>query len=140
MDLKDVYRIMQDMRVSVGSDGVSYEYASAAEHCFHPRNFNTFPRFIQTAREMGILTPEQAVYKMTGLPASVLGLKDRGLIRLGMAADLTVFDWEKVRDTSTYLVSAVKPLGIDYVFVEGEPALMQGVQTPIRNGRVLFRE
>ena len=81
---------MQDMRVSVGSDGVSYEYASAAEHCFHPRNFNTFPRFIQTAREMGILTPEQAVYKMTGLPASVLGLKDRGLIRLGMAADLTV--------------------------------------------------
>lgn len=139
MDMEDVCCIMRDLHISVGSDGVSYEYKTAAKSKFHPRNFGTFPRFLQTVREKKLLPLEKAVYKMTGLPASVLGLTDRGKIQVGMAADLTVFDPERVADRSTYLDAAVKPLGIDYVFVEGEPALELGVQTASRRGRVLLR-
>ena len=68
MDMDDVCRIMQDMHVSLGSDGVGYEYASASRHCFHPRNFGTFPRFLQIVREKNLMPLEQAVYKMTGFP------------------------------------------------------------------------
>lgn len=139
MDPDDVCRIMRDPHISVGSDGVSYEYAAAAHHRFHPRNFSTFPRFLQTVREKQLLPLETAVYKMTGLPASVLGLRDRGWIKAGMQADLTVFTWEQVEDRSTYLKPAVKPQGIDYVFVGGELALERGVQTAARRGRVLLR-
>ncbi len=138
MDMEDVCSIMSDMHVSVGSDGVSYEYAGAANHSFHPRNFGTFPRFLQTVRERKLLPLEKAVYKMTGLPASVLGLKDRGVIRPGMAADLTVFDPEQTADLSTYTNSAVPPQGILYVIVSGQLALEQGKQTPVRAGRVLL--
>lgn len=140
MSMDDVCRIMQDMNVSVGSDGVGYEYAQAAKHCLHPRNFGTFPRFLQTVRENRLMSVEKAVYKMTGLPASVLGLKDRGVIREGMAADLTVFDPEKVADGATFTDSAVKPAGICYVLVAGQLALANGEQTEARAGGILLHE
>ena len=140
MDTEDMCRIMQDMNISVGSDGSSYGYAAVGDHRYHPRNFGTFPRFLQTVRERGLMPLESAVYKMTGLPAGVLGLRDRGWVKPGMRADLTVFTWEKVADQATYLKPAAKPLGIDYVFVEGELALEQGEQTAARRGRVLLRE
>lgn len=138
MSMEDVCRIMQDMNISVGSDGVSYEYAQAVGHGLHPRNFGTFPRFLQLVREKELMGWEKAVYKMTGLPASVLGLKDRGLIREGMAADLTVFDPRTVEDKSTFTESAVKPAGICHVMVAGQLALTNGEQTAARAGRVLL--
>lgn len=138
MDMDDVCRIMRDMNISVGSDGVSYDYASAAQHCFHPRNFGTFPRFLQTVRERELMPVEKAVYKMTGLPARVLGLKDRGLLQPGKAADLTVFDPQLIADRSTFTNSAVKPAGIHYVFVSGQLALDHGTPTGARAGTVLL--
>ncbi len=140
MNMDDVCRIMQDMHICVGSDGVSYGYAKAAGRGFHPRNFGTFPRFLQTVRERNLMPLEKAVYKMTGLPASILGLKDRGLIRPGMAADLTVFHPEQVADCSTYTNSAVPPKGIPYVIVSGQLALDQGKQTPVRAGGILLHQ
>jgi N-acyl-D-amino-acid deacylase len=138
MSMEDVCRIMQDMNISVGSDGVAYEYAQAAGHGLHPRNFGTFPRFLQLIREKELMPWEKAVYKMTGLPASVLGLKDRGVIREGMVADLTVFDPQTVEDKSTFTESAVKPVGIYHVMVAGQLALKDAVQTDVRAGRVLL--
>lgn len=138
MDLDDVCRIMQDMNISVGSDGASYSYEEASKHCMHPRNFGTFPRFLQLVRERKLMPWEKAVYKMTGLPASVLGLKDRGIIREGMVADLTVFDPETVEDKSTFTNSAVKPVGICHVMVAGQLTLTNGEQTGARAGGVLL--
>lgn len=138
MDLQDVYRIMQDMNISIGSDGISYEYEDARKYCIHPRNFGTFPRFLQIVREQNLMPWEKAVYKMTGLPASVLGLKDRGTIRPGMVADLTVFDPKRVMDQATFTHSAVKPVGIRHVLVAGQPALLNGTQTDVCNGQVLL--
>lgn len=140
MDMDDVCAIMSDMNISVGSDGSSFQYSVAREHTFHPRNFGTFPRFLQTVRERRLMPVEKAVYKITGLPAQVLGLKDRGRIAPGMAADLTAFSPTQVADQSTYTDSARQPLGIPYVFVSGQPAVWQGVQTSSRNGMVLLRE
>ena len=140
MDMDDVCRIMQDMHICVGSDGVNYEYAKAAGRGFHPRNFGTFPRFLQTVRERNLMPLEKAVYKMTGLPACILGLKDRGLIRPGMAADLTLFHPEQVADCATYTNSAVPPQGIPYVIVSGQLALDQGKQTSVHAGSVLMHQ
>lgn len=138
MDQDDVCRIMQDMHISVGSDGASYSYEEAAKHCLHPRNFGTFPRFLQLVREKKLMPWEKAVYKMTGLPATVLGIKDRGFIRPGMEADLTVFDPERVEDRATFTNSAVKPLGICHVLVSGQLTLKHGEQTEARAGKVLL--
>jgi len=138
MDPDDVCRIMQDMNISVGSDGAGYCYEAAAKHCLHPRNFGTFPRFLQLVREKKLMPWEKAVYKMTGLPASVLGLKDRGVIQPGMEADLTVFDPERVEDCATFTNSAVKPLGICHVLVSGQLALRNGKQTDAHAGKVLL--
>ena len=129
---------MQDMNISVGSDGAGYSYEEAAKHCLHPRKFGTFPRFLQLVREKNLMPWEKAVYKMTGLPASVLGIKDRGIIRPGMEADLTVFDPEQVEDLATFTTSAVKPLGICHVLVAGQLTLTQGRQTEARAGKVLL--
>ena len=140
MDMDDVCAIMKDPNISVGSDGSSFQYSVARECNFHPRNFGTFPRFLQTVRERQLMPLEKAVYKMTGLPSQVLGLKDRGRIAPGMAADLTVFHPMEVADQASYTDSARKPLGIPYVFVSGQPAVWQGVQTANRNGAVLLRK
>lgn len=138
MDINDVCQIMQDMNISIGSDGAGYEYEAAGKHCFHPRNFGTFPRFLQIVREQNLMPLEKAIYKMTGLPASVLGLKDRGVIKPGMVADLTVFDPEQIADRSTFTNSAVKPDGIHHVLICGQLAVADGRQTDLRVGKVLL--
>ena len=69
---------------------------------------------------------EDAVYKLTGLPADILGLRDRGTLAEGRIADITVFDAERVRDTSEFTDSVRKPEGICHVLVGGEFALRQG--------------
>ena len=81
---------------------------------------------------------QDAVYKMTGLPASVLGLSDRGVIREGAAADLTVFDWNTVTDTAEFTDSVRAPKGIEHVVVNGAVALKNGVATHSRTGGALL--
>lgn len=138
---EDMMRIMKDMRISVGSDGYGFSYdRSITTTNPHPRSFGTFPGFLRIVRENQLMPLEDAVYKLTGLPASFLGMKDRGTLEVGKVADITVFDGEHVRDGSTFLESVKKPVGIDHVLVGGVFALRDGAATGAKNGTVLLKK
>jgi len=104
----------------------------------HPRAYGSFPRVIgHYSRDEKLLTLPEAIHKMTGLPAKMLGLEDRGKITPGMIADLTIFDYNKIADRSTVKNPHQYPSGIEYVIVNGEIALEKGEILPIRAGRIL---
>lgn len=118
----------------VGSDGILVGDTP------HPRGYGTFPRYFAVyVRELGILTWEQTVRKMTSLPARRLGFADRGLLRAGMYADVTCIDPETVRDTATYERPRSLPDGIPYVLVNGSVAVDDGRRTEELAGRALRR-
>ena len=136
----DVLNIMSQMFISVGSDGYSMSYdPQFTKTNPHPRSFATFPQFFQTVRERRLMPLEDAVYKVSGLPADVLGLKDRGVIREGAVADLTVFDPARIASRSTFMESKRRPEGIPYVIVNGQFAMREGKLTEKREGTVLLR-
>ena len=104
----------------------------------HPRSYGTFPRYFAVyVRELGILSWEQAVRKMTSLPAQRLGFPDRGLLRPGLAADVTCIDPERVRDTATYEDPRRLPEGVPYVIVNGVVVVDDGRHTGALAGRAL---
>ncbi len=138
MSPKDVERIMKEMYVAVGSDGRAFRLdREFVPENPHRRNFGTFPMFLQTVREKKLMPIEDAVYKMTGLPAKHMGLSDRGVLAPGKAADITIFDFDSIRDRSSYGNSVVKPEGIVHVMVSGALTVQNGVMTEARNGRFL---
>ena len=117
---------------TVGSDGIIVGDRP------HPRGWGTFPRYFAVyVRELGILSWEQAVRKMTSLPAQRLGFPDRGLLRPGMAADVTCIDPETIRDTATYENPRRQPEGIPYVLVNGVLVVDDGRHTGRLAGRAL---
>lgn len=104
----------------------------------HPRSYGSFARMLgKYVREERALSLQQAVRHMTSMPAARLGLRDRGIIRPGMRADITVFNAETVRDTGTYMEPRQFPEGIPYVLVGGQVAVDRGVHTGVRAGEVL---
>jgi len=106
----------------------------------HPRGFGTFPRILgHYVRETHVLTWEQAVRKMSALPAALTGMVDRGLIAPGMAADIAVFDTATVIDHATYELPNLKSEGIRVVLVNGVVALRDGVVTGARGGQAMRR-
>ncbi len=106
----------------------------------HPRNYGTFVRVLgKYAREEGVLSMAEAVRKMTSLPASRIGLSDRGLIRPGLRADLVAFDEATVRDAGTFADPARYARGIQHVIANGEFVIEDGCQTGVLPGRVLRR-
>jgi N-acyl-D-amino-acid deacylase len=106
----------------------------------HPRNYGSQARVLRKyVREEKILTLEQAVHKMTGLPSSAIGLKDRGLIRLGWKADLVIFDPAKVNDPATYLDPHRFAEGITTVVVNGVPVVEEGKFMGKYAGKVVRR-
>ena len=130
MQEEDIQGFYKDPRVMVSSDG--------AIDGAHPRGAGTYPRFLgRYVREFKVVPLEEGVRKMTSLPASVLGLKDRGRIGEGMKADLVLFDPDTVIDRSTIKDPTAAPEGIPYVIVNGQVAVDKGVATPARAGRVL---
>jgi N-acyl-D-aspartate/D-glutamate deacylase len=124
---------------SIGSDGSAFAVAGPLRRGNpHPRNFGTFPRVLgEYVRVRGLLTLEDAVRKMTSLNAAKIGLRDRGLLREGMAADITLFDPATVADRATYEEPFQYPVGIEYVVVNGKIVLERGRRTEVRPGRVL---
>ncbi|HEX9576679.1 MAG TPA: D-aminoacylase [Myxococcales bacterium] len=105
----------------------------------HPRAFASMPRVLgHYARDEKLLSLEEAVRKMTSLPARRLGIQDRGLVRVGMKADLVVFDPASIRDTATFEKPAAYPEGISHVLVNGKPVLLAGKRTRERPGRPLL--
>ncbi len=123
------------------SDGwVHAPYGSLGEGKPHPRCYGAFPRYLRLyARERRLFTFEEAIRRMTGMPAQRLGLQDRGLLRVGMAADVVVFDAETVKDVATFSDPHRYPEGIPYVVVNGEVAVSEGEHTGALAGRVLRR-
>ena len=106
----------------------------------HPRNYGTYPRVLgRYVREAGVLSWESAVRKMTALPAATIGMIDRGILAVGMAADITVFDPKTVIDRATYESPAQRSEGIRHGMVNGRIALREGAVTSEQGGRVLRR-
>jgi N-acyl-D-amino-acid deacylase len=126
---------------SVGSDGSALAIEGPLRRGHpHPRNFGTFPRVLGVyVRERHLLTLEDAVRKMTSLNASKLGLRDRGVLRFGAFADVTVFDPAKVIDRATYADPFHYSEGIEHVVVNGRVVLDRGQPTGDRPGRALRR-
>jgi N-acyl-D-amino-acid deacylase len=135
MSEEDIKTVMRHPTTFIGSDGIELETGKP-----HPRVYGTFPRVLgRYVREMEVLSLEEAVSKMTSLPARKLRLEDRGLIAEGMLADVTVFDAERIIDNATYQDPHQYPTGIHHVMVNGEFAVRDGKQTDARSGRVLRR-
>jgi len=106
----------------------------------HPRCYGAFPRYIrQYVKEKKILRLEEAIRRMTSMPATRLGLQDRGIIRTGMKADITIFNLETLKDTATYADPHRYPEGIPYVIVNGVPTIWKGKETGTRNGEIIKR-
>jgi N-acyl-D-amino-acid deacylase len=134
MDEADVQRILAFPDTMVGSDGLPHDAAP------HPRLWGTFPRVLgHYARDVGLFPLETAVHKMTGLTARTFGLADRGLIKSGMAADITLFDAQTIGDAATFESPIRAAPGIETVIVNGEVAWRDGRSTGARPGRVLAR-
>ena len=106
----------------------------------HPRGWGCFARFLgRYVRELGLLTWEDGVRKMTGFAAQVLGLPDRGLLKVGFAADITILDPATVLDTATFEQPRQHPHGIPYVLVNGQLVKDGGIHTGALPGQVLRR-
>jgi N-acyl-D-aspartate/D-glutamate deacylase len=104
----------------------------------HPRFFGTFPRVIKRyVKDLGILSLEEAVAKMSSIPAQKLRLNDRGIIAPGFKADLVVLDIKNIEDRATFEDPNKYPVGIDYVIVNGTISVSEGEYVGIRNGEVI---
>jgi dihydroorotase/N-acyl-D-amino-acid deacylase len=104
----------------------------------HPRGWGSYPRILaRYVRDEKLLTLEQAIHKMTGLSAARVGLKDRGVLRRGAFADITIFDPRRVRDRATFEQPNQYAEGINYVIINGQLAVDAGARTPALAGRVL---
>jgi N-acyl-D-amino-acid deacylase len=139
MSEEDVRFAMQQPFVSVGCDaGASNPQGPLGESKTHPRAYGSFPRILgRYVREQRLLTLEQAIRKFTSLPAQQVGLRDRGMLRVGNFADITVFDPATVNDVATFADPHRPSVGIEYVLVNGVLELEHGKPTGIFGGRPL---
>ncbi len=139
IDETDLKLAMQQPWVSIGSDGSALATSGPLRSGVpHPRNFGTFPRVLgKYVREEHTITLEQAVHKMSGLTAAQLHVRDRGLIKDGMAADLVMFDPATVADRATFTDPFQYPVGIPTVIVNGKVVLDNGRHTGERPGVVI---
>jgi len=135
MNEEDVRMAMRLPWVATASDGGA-KIPSADRP--HPRSFGTFPRKIgRYAKELSMLSVSAAVRSASGLPADIIGLNDRGYVRAGLVADITVFDPEAFTDTATFEEPYHAPTGLKYVFVAGIPAVYEGQASGALTGRAL---
>jgi N-acyl-D-amino-acid deacylase len=119
----------------VGSDGLPHD-----KHP-HPRLWGSFPRVLgHYSRELGLFPLEEAVRRMTSLPAKWFGFRDRGVLREGAYADVVVFDPDRVEDAGDFVDPARPALGIEMVLVNGMIAWQDGRSTGVQSGRVLRRD
>jgi N-acyl-D-amino-acid deacylase len=139
MGEQDIETALRFPWTSIGSDAGSSKVAGGPADLAHPRAYGNFPRVIaRYVREEHTLTLEEAIRKMTGWPAERMRLAGRGLIREGQWADVTIFDYDKVQDRSTYEKPSVYSDGIDYVLVNGTIVVDQGKHTGAKPGVVLY--
>ena len=116
MKEEDVRLAFRHPAVMLGSDGLLNNGQG------HPRASSSFPRFLAEFSRNGNLSLYDAIEKMTAMPAQRLGLANKGRLNVGADADITIFDYEKIRDGATFSEPALPPTGIDYVLIGGEVA------------------
>jgi N-acyl-D-amino-acid deacylase len=128
-----VTEVLKQPFTSIGSDSIADGSRKP-----HPRAFGTFPKVLgQYVREDQRLSLGKAIWKMTGLPAEQFYLKNRGKIKPGYYADLVLFDAKEIKDRATYEDPKAMPQGIQWVFVNGKPAVKKGKVTREKSGRFL---
>src|SRR5690606_3174915 len=134
---EDVRRIMRHPWTMISSDGA----LSALGHGHpHPRGYGAFARVLgHYVRDEGVLSLEEAVRKMTALPAWRIGQEERGRIAEGMLADITVFDAARIRDRATFTEPHHFAVGVEHVLVNGVPVIVSASLTGEKPGRVLLR-
>jgi N-acyl-D-amino-acid deacylase len=134
MDEEDIQRIMKSPYTMIGSDGIP----GFGESKIHPRQTGTFPRILgRYVREKGVLSLEEAIRKMTSLPAQTFKVKNKGLLEEGYDADIVIFDPDTIIDGSTFEEPMQAPEGISLVLVNGQVAVKDGEITGVSSGRVL---
>ena len=129
----DIPKLMRHPLMMGGSDGI---YVGGKPH---PRGTGCFARYLGHHVRAGDWTLEEAVMKCSYHTARRFGLRDRGLLRAGMAADVVVFDPDRIADRSTYDDGKALAVGVEHVLVNGVPVLLNGERTPARPGRGLKR-
>ena len=135
MDKEDVENIMKHPQTMIASDG---RLVKPGDGHPHPRWYGTFPRVLgHYVREKNTLSLSEAIYKMTLLPAKTIGLNDRGLIKEGMIADITIFNPETIIDKATFDKPHQYSVGIHYVLVNGKLAIDDKEFMNIKAGKVL---
>jgi N-acyl-D-amino-acid deacylase len=135
MDEDDVKRIMQEPFTMIASDAGVRQLDDSVPH---PRGYGNNARVLgRYVRELKLISLEDAIRKMTSLPAQTFGFRDRGLIREGLAADLVIFDENTIIDQATFDKPHQFPLGISYVIVNGTPVLENNQITSARSGVAL---
>jgi N-acyl-D-amino-acid deacylase len=135
MDEDDVKRIMQEPFTMIASDAGVRQLDDSVPH---PRGYGNNARVLgRYVRELKLISLEDAIRKMTSLPAQTFGFRDRGLIREGLAADLVIFDENTIIDQATFDKPHQFPLGISYVIVNGTPVLENNQMTSARSGVAL---
>lgn len=133
MDEADVIRIMQHPLAMIETDGDNVGYGVGYPH---PRSYGAFARVLSRyVRELEVITLEEAVMKMTSMPARWFGQNDRGVIAEGMLADVAVFDPEAIRDRATYTDPHQYSVGIENLLVNGVPVIRDGGLTGEKPGR-----
>ncbi len=136
MDEADVRTVMTHPQVAVASDGWTLDPKAGGTP--HPRSYGTYARVLGTyVREQGVLPLEEAVRKMTSLPASRLGCDDLGVIRAGARADLVAFDPERIADRATFEAPHRFAVGVELVVVNGQVVIDGGADTGAAAGTVL---
>lgn len=135
MSEDDVRSIMQKDYVATASDGSAHD--PKGDDKPHPRNYGTFPRKLRYAFDEHVITIEQAVRSSAGLPARILGLKDRGTLAVGAKADVIVFDPKTFRDAATFESPKQYPHGLVHAYVNGVAAIAAGEFTDKLAGKVL---
>jgi N-acyl-D-aspartate/D-glutamate deacylase len=138
----DMRYALQQPFISIGSDGtaVATEGPLSSGHP-HPRYYGTFPRVLgRYVREDHVLTLEEAIRKMTSANAAKVGILDRGILRPGMMADVTIFDAAHIIDMATYEKPHQYATGVEYVIVNGRVVLDHGHHTGARPGVILKRQ
>jgi N-acyl-D-aspartate/D-glutamate deacylase len=127
---------MQYRGTMIASDGWIFRLGDGVPH---PRAYGTFPRVLgRYGREKGVLELEDAVRKMTSLPAQRIGQFDRGLLRPGMKADVTIVDPDTIIDRAEFGKPHQYPDGVYFVIVNGQIVLDDGKMTALRPGTVLY--
>ena len=131
--------IAKDKFSVVASDGVGYDFSAKKRNDLpHPRSFGAFPEAVRRlAIKKDLMSMETMISKMTGLPALILGIKDRGTIEKGKKADLVVFDPETIGGAATYENPFASSSGIQFVFVNGQAVVISGKTTGLLPGKAL---